>query len=59
MSNSIVISNTGQTSNKVEIQGRDQGKFSRVAEVVVEPGRNVTLSLEPGQSIQIIPIIPI
>lgn len=39
---------------KIEVQSRDQGRFSAAEEVILEPGQSAEFLVHPTQSLQII-----
>ena len=53
MTTQVKILNEGPNSVKIEVQGRDEGRFVQVDEKVLEPNKFADVFIHRGQSFQV------
>jgi len=53
MTTRVKIVNEGPESVKIEVQGRDEGRFTQVDEELLEPGRFADVYIHSTQSFQV------
>jgi hypothetical protein len=56
MTTKVKLLNEGPETVKIEVQGRDQGRFIQVDEKTLEPGKFADVYVTKGQSVQILEV---